>query len=252
MLPFFEPNEYMLRILIAAVLGAVVGIEREMTHQSAGLRTHMLVCMGACIFMVLSMTNLTEAMLANIPTSDRLPVNINYDPSRIAAQIVTGIGFIGGGALLKEGTSIRGITTAASLWNMAAIGMLTGAGMYQLAVFSTVLGFLILYIMGRLQYSRMHKKFKDKDIMTLTVHVKESKESVINDFIEQHLEERIRSMETVRLDSEKESEDLDPMLILTYVLYIRGFATNWNKWKQRLKRIKGVKRIIMRFEEDRH
>jgi putative Mg2+ transporter-C (MgtC) family protein len=251
-MPLFEPNEYMWRILIAALLGGVVGIEREMTHKSAGLRTHMLVCMGACIFMVLSMSNLTEAMLANIPTSDRLPVNINYDPSRIAAQIVTGIGFIGGGALLKEGTSVRGITTAASLWNMAGIGMLTGAGMYQLAIFATVIGFLILYIMGKIQYSRLHKKFKDKDVLTLILHVKESKEGVINDFIEHHLEERIRSMETARLEGKPDDDEHDPLLSLTYVLNIRGFTTNWNKWKQRLKRIKGVKRIVMRFDEDRH
>jgi putative Mg2+ transporter-C (MgtC) family protein len=110
---------YALRLLVAAVLGALVGLEREIHDHPAGMRTHLLVSLGSAGFTVLS--------IAAFPAP-------GADPARIAAQIVSGIGFLGAGAILKEGATIRGLTTAASLWTIAAVGMAAGAGAWILAI----------------------------------------------------------------------------------------------------------------------
>jgi putative Mg2+ transporter-C (MgtC) family protein len=117
--------EIFLGLLLATVLGAVVGIEREITIKPAGLRTHMLVSLGSCLFTIIS-------------------VGFNLDPARIASGIVAGIGFIGAGAIWAEKDKIRGITTASSLWVTAAIGVAVGIGDYPLALLVTVLVFLVL------------------------------------------------------------------------------------------------------------
>jgi putative Mg2+ transporter-C (MgtC) family protein len=122
-----------LRLLVAALLGAVVGIEREVHGHQAGMRTHMLVSLGSAIFTVLSIYGFNA-----------VPGSSNPDPTRIAAQVVTGIGFLGAGAILKFGTNIRGLTTAASLWLVAAIGMAAGAGFWMGAVIATVVALISL------------------------------------------------------------------------------------------------------------
>jgi putative Mg2+ transporter-C (MgtC) family protein len=116
--------ELALRILIAAVLGAAIGLERERHDHPAGMRTHLLVAVGAATFTVLSL----EAF--------KTP---GADPARVAAQIVTGIGFLGAGAILKSGGSIKGLTTAASLWAVAAVGMASGAAAWGVAVAATLI-----------------------------------------------------------------------------------------------------------------
>jgi len=118
---------YALRLLIAAALGALVGLEREIHDHPAGMRTHLLVSLGSAGFTVLS--------VAAFPGPAA-------DPARIAAQIVSGIGFLGAGAILKEGATIRGLTTAASLWAVAAVGMAAGAGAWVVAV--TITGIAIV------------------------------------------------------------------------------------------------------------
>ena len=126
------------RLLIAAGLGAAVGAERELHNHPAGMRTHLLVCLGSAIFTVLSIYGFGPV--------DRP----GLDPSRVAAQIVSGIGFLGAGAILKEGASIRGLTTAASLWATAAIGLAAGAGQHLLGVVGTVIVLLSLWPLSRL------------------------------------------------------------------------------------------------------
>ncbi len=115
----------MISLLLAVALGAVVGFEREITHKPAGLRTHMLVCLGSCLFTIVS-------------------IGFSIDPARIAAGIVAGIGFIGAGAIWSEKDKVQGLTTASSLWATAAIGLAAGIGDYPLASFVTLLVFLIL------------------------------------------------------------------------------------------------------------
>jgi putative Mg2+ transporter-C (MgtC) family protein len=126
-----------LRLLAAAVLGGIVGYEREVHQHPAGMRTHLLVSLGSALFTVLSVAGFTVAPSPN----GSVPV----DPSRVAAQIVTGIGFLGAGAILKYGTTIKGLTTAASLWATAAIGMAVGAGQWVIAVVGTTLAIVSLW-----------------------------------------------------------------------------------------------------------
>jgi putative Mg2+ transporter-C (MgtC) family protein len=106
--------DIVIRLAVAAAFGMVIGIERELRDQAAGLRTHMLVAVGACLFTVVSAYGFES----------------NGDPSRVASNIVTGIGFLGAGAIIREGVSVRGLTTAASLWVVAAVGAAVGVGLY--------------------------------------------------------------------------------------------------------------------------
>jgi len=112
----------LLRLTVAAALGGAIGLERELRERQAGLRTHLVVCVGSALFTLVS---------AYAFTSPRV------DPTRIAAQIVSGIGFLGAGAIIRQGLSVRGLTTAATLWLVAAIGMASGAGYYDGAVIAT-------------------------------------------------------------------------------------------------------------------
>jgi len=115
--------ELLARLILAAVLGGAIGAERELNDQPAGLRTHMLLTTGACLFTLISAYGFGRGT----------------DPSRIAAQIVTGIGFLGGGAIVRDGLTVKGVTTAASIWATASVGVAIGAGSYVLGVGGAVL-----------------------------------------------------------------------------------------------------------------
>src|SRR4051794_38836414 len=132
------------RMFVAAVLGAAIGLEREIHEHPAGMRTHLLVALGSAIFTELSIFGF-EGIVAT-------PI----DPSRVAAQIVSGIGFLGAGAILKYGTSIRGLTTAASLWTAAAIGMAAGAGEWLIAAIGTFIVVFSLWPLNAL-VARIHR-----------------------------------------------------------------------------------------------
>src|SRR5882672_9417664 len=134
------------RMLIAAVLGAGIGFEREIHDHPAGMRTHLLVALGSAIFTELSIFGFGPLAGGSA----------NVDPTRIAAQVVSGIGFLGAGAILKYGTSIRGLTTAASLWTTAAIGMATGAGEWLIAGVGTFIVAFSLWPLNAL-VARLHK-----------------------------------------------------------------------------------------------
>ncbi|HEY5366446.1 MAG TPA: MgtC/SapB family protein [Casimicrobiaceae bacterium] len=128
-------QELLLRLVIAALLGSIIGIERERLAWVAGLRTHMLVSVGSALMMIVSAYGFSDVIGQN---------HVVLDPSRIAAQVVSGIGFLGAGTILLRQDTIRGLTTAASLWTVAGIGLAVGGGMYVAAIGSTVLIFLIL------------------------------------------------------------------------------------------------------------
>jgi putative Mg2+ transporter-C (MgtC) family protein len=117
--------ELLARLLLAAVLGGAIGAERELNDQPAGLRTHMLLTIGACLFTLISAYGFGGGL--------------RTDPSRIAAQVVTGIGFLGGGAIVRHGLTVKGLTTAASIWATASVGVAVGAGRYVLGVGGAVL-----------------------------------------------------------------------------------------------------------------
>lgn len=134
-LPLWEET---LRLLVVAVLASAVGIERELRDQEAGLRTHMLVGVGAALFVIAGNFSWSDIGFGN-------SVGVVLDPSRVVAYVITGVGFLGAGAIIKNGTNIRGLTTAASLWAVAAIGVTIGAGGYALGVAATLTVLLSLW-----------------------------------------------------------------------------------------------------------
>ena len=150
--------EVLLRLSVAAALGGAIGLERELRERQAGLRTHLVVCVGSALFTLVSAYGFTDW-------------GIRVDPTRIAAQIVTGIGFLGAGAIIREGLSIRGLTTAATLWVVAAIGMACGAGYYWPAAAATVLTLFALWPLRILAY-RLIEQIKPEE-NRLTVELKE-------------------------------------------------------------------------------
>ena len=130
--------ELALRLLVAAALTGAIGLERELRERAAGLRTHMLVGLGSALFTLVSAYGFSDFHFSNAS-------GITYDPTRIAAQVVTGIGFLGAGAIIRQGLSVRGLTTAASLWVVAAIGVAAGAGYYTGAVLTTIVVLVSLW-----------------------------------------------------------------------------------------------------------
>jgi putative Mg2+ transporter-C (MgtC) family protein len=145
-----ESSTLLFRIVVAAFLGALIGFERDIHGRAAGLRTHLLVSMGAAVFVILS------ELIASFGQTDLGSLTARPDPGRIAAQVVTGIGFLGAGAIIKEGLTIRGLTTAASLWVVAGIGMASGAGYYKIASLTTLLALCCL--VGLKYFEKLYQK----------------------------------------------------------------------------------------------
>ena len=135
MVIFMSPYVIVLRIMLSVICGGLIGLEREEKRRPAGFRTHILVCLGSTIIMILS-----EDMFR----AYHKEFNITSDPLRLGAQVISGIGFLGAGTIMRYGNSIKGLTTAASLWTVAAIGLSLGSGFYLLGVLSTVIVFIIL------------------------------------------------------------------------------------------------------------
>ena len=140
-----EPD-MILRITCAFVFGGVIGLEREICRHEAGLRTHILVCVGS-----------TLIMLTSLHIFDIYKSVAAVDPTRIAAGVVTGIGFLGGGAIIRSQEGIRGLTTASSLWVVSALGLAIGCGFIKLALYVTVLSLLVLMLLRRIE-TRILKK----------------------------------------------------------------------------------------------
>jgi len=128
--------DYVIRILASLVLGGLIGFERELRDKPAGLRTIILICVGACIFTILS----------------EVVGGPDWNSTRIAAQVVTGIGFLGAGAILRDRAAVLGLTTAATIWAVAAIGMATGFGELALAVFGTVVILVALFVLEVIEH----------------------------------------------------------------------------------------------------
>lgn len=136
----------MIRVLIALILSGLIGFEREVKNHSAGFRTHILVGVGSCLMMLLSFYGF-EAILAQYEGV----VNVRFDPSRIPSYVISGIGFLGAGTIIVYGGTIRGLTTAASIWTVAGIGLVVGAGMYGVAVFTTLVILLSLIFLNNFE-----------------------------------------------------------------------------------------------------
>ena len=148
--------EVCLRLVLSCIMGGIIGYERQMRHKSAGLRTNMLVALGACLIMLLS-----QALYDNVEGKT------NADPARLAAQVVSGIGCLGAGAIMKEGLTVTGLTTAATLWVVAGVGLAVGAGFYLGAGVTTGVVFLILWNLSRLDMWVDHDRILALSIYTL-------------------------------------------------------------------------------------
>ena len=140
-MPELSTAEALLRLLVAAALGGAIGLERELRDHEAGFRTHLLVSLGACVFTLVSAYAWTDWTFSTRS-------GVVFDPTRIAAQIVTGVGFLGAGAIIVRGISVRGLTTAATLWIVAAIGMAAGTGYYVVGIGAAL---LVLISLGPLR-----------------------------------------------------------------------------------------------------
>ena len=151
-IPTLDSWEVLLRLALAAVLGAAIGLERELREREAGLRTHLLVSLGSALFTIVSAYGFHSFLASGASV-------VRADPTRIAAQIVTGIGFLGAGAIIRQGLSVRGLTTAATLWVVAAIGLAAGAGYYSAAVATTVLVIVSLWPL-RIAAHRIFLRFR--------------------------------------------------------------------------------------------
>jgi len=167
----------LVRLTLAAILGGIIGLERELKHRPAGLRTNMFICFGAAMFTVISL----ELGGAN-------------DATRIASQIIPGIGFIGAGSILRDKGGVTGLTTAATIFVVASIGMASGGGLYLPAVFATGLLLLALLILGALE-----GKLNLKPIMMQYVIVSDRAPDVIVEEINKALEEQNRELSSMRL-----------------------------------------------------
>lgn len=194
-----EFTDVLLRLLVAALLGGLVGLERDIHGRPAGLRTHLLVAMGAALFTILS------GLLAG-PGSD---------PGRIAAQIVTGIGFLGAGAIIKSGVNVKGLTTAACLWVCASIGMCTGAGFFNFAIASTFIAIVALISLNYLE-----KCFKCDSYRTLRIDadINASASTVIDILRSKH------NVHVVYLDQERNYETNVATFILSLRLFSKGIT----------------------------
>jgi putative Mg2+ transporter-C (MgtC) family protein len=189
-IPSLTWQEELLRVVVAAGLGGLVGLERELRDREAGFRTHLLVSVGSCLFTLVSAYGFHEFLVGggNI---------VRTDPTRIAAQIVTGVGFLGAGAIIRQGFSVRGLTTAATLWVVAAIGMASGAGYYSAAVITTALVLFSLWPLRIIAFRTMNRFRPETDRLLAQLPAGESPAPLI-----ERLEQLGGELETLEIGHE--------------------------------------------------
>jgi len=201
--------QIILRVLVGAALGAVVGIERERSDQPAGLRTHMILVIGATLAMVLSIN------LGYLFARPGTPA----DPARLAAQVISGIGFLGAGAILRFGFNVKGLTTATSLWTMAIVGMTVGAGYYLIGVFTTALMLIVLTLLNIIEkrfvrtavsrFISIEVNFHKGVVKSIRHIIEEFADSVSSFTIQKHVKDkRLRIQAVARISRDQQLEEL--------------------------------------------
>lgn len=210
--------EFLWRLLAATAMGAAIGIEREYHAKEAGIRTHLLVALGSCLFMILSAYGF-DAFLAKDHTS--------FDPSRIASQVVTGIGFIGAGTIILQKQVVRGLTTAAGLWVTAAIGLACGIGMYVIAIVTTV---LVLVSLGVINIYLPYFAQKER---TITFLIEDYK--VLTDVLESLRKEKITIL---NYEMHKVADENNGKMLVSIEIRMRKYDNT-----------KGIVSILRNFEK---
>ena len=222
------------RVISALLLGFAIGFEREITNKDAGLRTNILVCLGACIFTIISIYGFPEVAVSGEEMGTR-------DTARVAAQIVTGIGFIGGGTVLRHGFNIYGLTTAATLWVSASVGMACGAGMYGLALISTVLSILILVVVRLFEKNVLVTSTKNTKRLKVNISCDNDKSNYIYDYI-------IENYSQIREISKKFNKD-ETLTKINVILDLNGKNPIKSMYKS-FENIEGIESIsIQEFVE---
>ncbi|EPS9349116.1 MgtC/SapB family protein [Citrobacter freundii] len=141
-------EEFLFRLILASLLGGVIGLERQIRAKEAGVRTHILIGIGSAMFMIVSKYGFYDVIEHT---------HIGLDPSRIAAQVVTGVGFLGAGNILVQKQTIKGLTTAADVWVTAAIGLVIGSGMYEVGIIGTIMALIVLELFRQLTYRFLNR-----------------------------------------------------------------------------------------------
>jgi putative Mg2+ transporter-C (MgtC) family protein len=216
-------DDNLFRLGLAAVLGGAIGFERELREREAGLRTHLLVCVGSALFTIVGAYGFHDFLTSG----DQV---VRADPTRIAAQVVTGIGFLGAGAIIRQGLSIRGLTTAATLWVAAAIGIAAGAGYYPGAVIGTVLTLVALWPLRRGAYEVMERIRPEERSIVVALRPETKLTQLLetledeNARIEHFQLEDVRDRRIVTLTLDKPSEKL--LATLGDLEFVQG--VQWN------------------------
>ncbi len=153
-------DEIVIRLTLAVIIGGIVGFERENKNRPAGFRTHILVCVGATCAMLLS-----DIMFQVY----RLEYGINIDPNRLGAQVISGVGFLGAGTIIHASANVRGLTTAASLWTVAIIGLVVGSGLYFMAFFATTITIGTLIFFNKYSH-QINERSRNLDMLITVVH----------------------------------------------------------------------------------
>ena len=185
-IPTLNDGHVVLRLGVAALLGGAIGFERELRDREAGIRTHLLVSLGSALFTIISAYGFHEFLATGASV-------VRADPTRIAAQIVTGIGFLGAGAIIRQGFSVRGLTTAATLWVVAAIGMASGAGYFSAAVITTALVLFSLWPLRIVAFQMVNRFRPETDRLIVQLPIGESPARLIEKL--ESLGGRLQSLE---------------------------------------------------------
>lgn len=214
-----------IRLCVALLLGAIIGYERQAQNKAAGLRTHTLVCVGSCLCMIISINIAMDHFL--------LYGYRNADPERIAAQVISGVGFLGAGTILanQKARNIRGLTTAAGLWAVAAIGLVVGAGYLTVAIVATILIFLVLTVFIRLDI-RLNKQPRH-----YTMHIIMKNTAEQSHYLAEYLATKQILLESFRVLSNEDSEHCE--------LIINVSAQNQLKNGEIISHLLALKGIIM-------
>lgn len=216
------------RIFIAAILCGIIGLEREFKSHPAGFRTHLLVGIGSCLMMILSLYGFEDYI--------KVHANSQFDPSRIPSYVISGIGFLGGGTILVKGATVRGLTTAASIWIVAGLGLIIGSGMYILASFTTIIVLMCLIFLNKLEEYMDAKKTRRK--MKVVVH---SNRSSVDKVIEKLLPYKIKTNKIVMTSCKK---DRDGKVTFYYQFDIDIDSTQHRMLEEVLIEIQEVEKIF--------
>ena len=194
-------TEYLINLICAVILGFLIGLERELTNKQAGLRTHIFVCLSSCVFTLMSIHGFpTFALGDNANLAQATGIR---DTSRVAAQIVSGIGFIGAGTVMKTGSSVHGLTTASTLWISAAVGMACGTGHFDIAIFATALSVLVLISIKWIEKNILSKRKIMNKKLKLTLKCQKENVENIQDYL---MQEFPYLNEIKKVDSDKDHD----------------------------------------------